>query len=121
VLEVGEHDGGFGDIADAVGAGGDVLQDAPAAHRQGEAAFAERPHRAAERVGGAVVPAEAAPIGGLLERDMDPDTGAVAVVAGVGGRQGLGRTTSYRGFTHMSCTATSSARRRQRRTASHAT
>jgi hypothetical protein len=89
VLEVGEHDGGFGDIADAVGAGGDVLQDAPAAHRQGEAAFAERPHRAAERVGGAVVPAEAAPIGGLLERDMDADADADAVVAGVG--VGVGR------------------------------
>jgi hypothetical protein len=65
VLELGEHEGGFHDIADAAGTGGDVLQDAPAAHQQGEATFAERPHRAEQLVVGAVVHAEPAPFGGL--------------------------------------------------------
>lgn len=57
-----------------------MLQDAPAAHQQGEAAFAERPHRAEQLALDAVVHAEPAPIGGLLERDVDPG----AVVARVG-------------------------------------
>ena len=39
MLELGEHEGGFHDIADAAGTGGDVLQDAPAAHQQGEWPF----------------------------------------------------------------------------------
>jgi hypothetical protein len=41
VFEVGEYQGGFGDGADSVGAGGDVLEGAPAADEQGEAPFAE--------------------------------------------------------------------------------
>jgi len=41
VLEVGEREGGFRDIADAAGTDDDVPQDAPATHQQGEAAFAE--------------------------------------------------------------------------------
>ena len=57
-----------------------------AAHQQGEAAFAERPHRAEQLVVAAVVHAEAAPIGGLLERDVDPDAGAVVAGAGRVGR-----------------------------------
>ena len=38
---MGEHEGGFRDVADAAGTDGDVPQDAPATHQQGEAAFAE--------------------------------------------------------------------------------
>ena len=72
MLEMGEHEGGFRDVADAAGAGGGVPQNAPAAYQQGEAAFAECPHHAQQLVVGAVVHAEAASVGGLLERDMDP-------------------------------------------------
>jgi hypothetical protein len=37
---MGEHEGGFRELTDAARAGGDVLQDAPAADEEGEAAFA---------------------------------------------------------------------------------
>ena len=50
---MGEHEGGFRELADAPGAGGDVLQDTPAADEQGEAAFAEGAHRAQQLVVGA--------------------------------------------------------------------
>jgi hypothetical protein len=45
MFEVGEDEGGFGDVADLLGAGGDVLQDAPACGQQREAAFAETAQR----------------------------------------------------------------------------
>jgi hypothetical protein len=40
VLEMGENEGGVGEIADSAGTGGGVLQHPLAAHEQGEAAFA---------------------------------------------------------------------------------
>src|SRR5215469_7230588 len=40
---MGEHEGGFRDVADAAGTDRDVAQDAPATHQQGEAAFVEGP------------------------------------------------------------------------------
>ena len=40
VLEMGEDERGTGDVADLAGAGGDVLQGAPAAGEQRESAFA---------------------------------------------------------------------------------
>src|SRR5215469_5654031 len=58
---MGEHEGGFRDVADAAGTDRDVAQDAPATHQQGEAAFAEGPHRAEQLVAGAVVYAEPTP------------------------------------------------------------
>jgi len=41
VLEMGEDERGPGDVADLAGAGGDVLQGAPAAGEQRESAFAQ--------------------------------------------------------------------------------
>lgn len=41
MFDVGEDEGGFGEVADGVRAGGDVLENPPAAGEQGEAAFAE--------------------------------------------------------------------------------
>ena len=41
MLEMGEDEGGAGDVADFAGACGDVLEGAPAADEQGEPAFAE--------------------------------------------------------------------------------
>ena len=41
MLEMGEDEGGAGDVADFAGACGDVLEGAPAAEEQGEPAFAE--------------------------------------------------------------------------------
>jgi hypothetical protein len=40
MLEMGEDERGTGDVADLAGAGGDVLQGAPAAGEQRESAFA---------------------------------------------------------------------------------
>ncbi len=41
MLEVGEDEGGAGDVADLAGAGGDVLGGAPALGEQGEPALAQ--------------------------------------------------------------------------------
>jgi len=41
VLEVGEYEGRLGDLADLVGADGDVLEGAPPPGEQGEAALAQ--------------------------------------------------------------------------------
>jgi hypothetical protein len=41
VLEMGEDEGGAGDVADLAGAGGDVAEGAPPAGEQGEPAFAQ--------------------------------------------------------------------------------
>ena len=40
VLEMGKQQRCFGEVADPAGAGGDVLEDAPAADQRREAAFA---------------------------------------------------------------------------------
>ena len=44
VFEMGKHQGGVGDVADLLGAGGDVLQYPPALTEQGEATFADASH-----------------------------------------------------------------------------
>lgn len=75
-----EHEGGFRDIADAAGTGGDVPQDAPAAHQQGEAAFAERLHRA-ERLSPMITLNLRGPIPIVLRRENPLRTGLVAVDA----------------------------------------
>jgi hypothetical protein len=71
-------------LADTARAGGDVLQETPAAHEQGEAAFTEGAHGPQQLVVGAVVHSQAAPVGGLGERDVDSDAGAL--IAGAGQR-----------------------------------
>src|SRR5215468_3648810 len=79
---MGEDECGAGDVADFAGAGGDVLEGAPALVEQGEPAFAEAAQGALDGVAGAGVDIEVPPAGGLFDRDMDADAGAV--VAGVG-------------------------------------
>ena len=61
---MGEDERGAGDVADLAGAGGDVLQGAPAAGEQGEPAFAEAAQRAENRVAGACADIEFPPICG---------------------------------------------------------
>jgi len=63
---MGGDEGGPGDIAGLAGAGGDVLQGAPAAGEQREPAFAQVAQRAEQRVAGAGADIEVPPVGGLL-------------------------------------------------------
>src|SRR5579859_7301890 len=78
---MGEDEGGAGDVADFAGAGGDVLEGAPALVEQGEPAFAQAAKRALDGVAGAGVNIEVPAVGGLVDGDVDADSGAV--VAGV--------------------------------------
>ena len=50
VLEMGEDECGAGNVADLAGAGGDVLESAPALGEQGEPAFAEAAQGALEGI-----------------------------------------------------------------------
>src|SRR5207245_6889792 len=52
---MGEDEGGAGDAADFAGAGGDVLEGAPALVEQGEPAFAEAAQGTLDGVAGAVI------------------------------------------------------------------
>ena len=87
---MGEDERGAGDVADLAGAGGDVLQGAPAAGEQRESAFAQAAQGALEGVAGAGADIEFPPVCGLLGGDVDAD--ACAVIAGVsqGGQPGGG-------------------------------
>lgn len=85
-----EDECGAGDVADFAGAGGDVLEDAPAAFEQGEPAFAEAAQAAVEAVVGAVVDAEGLAVGGVLDGCEDADSGAFVAAVGQGGKS-LGR------------------------------
>ena len=60
-----------------LGAGGDVPQGAPAAGEQGEPAFAQAAHRALDGIAGAGVDMQFPPAGGLFDRDVDTDAGAL--------------------------------------------
>jgi hypothetical protein len=77
VLELGEDEGGAGDVADFAGAGGDVLEGAPALIEQGEPAFAEAAQGPLEGVSGAGADIEFPAVGGLFDGDVDADSGAV--------------------------------------------
>jgi hypothetical protein len=66
VLEMGEDERGAGDVADFAGAGGDVLEGAPAAGEQGEPAFAQAPQRALDRIAGAAIDIQSRPPVGCL-------------------------------------------------------
>ena len=58
MLEVGEYEGRLGYWGGLAGAGGDVLEGAPALAEQGESAFAEAAKGSLERVPGAVAKVE---------------------------------------------------------------
>ena len=55
---MGQDQGGSGDVADLAGAGGDVLEGAPAAREQGEPAFPQAAQRAEQGVAGAGIDIE---------------------------------------------------------------
>jgi hypothetical protein len=63
---MGEDKCGFDDVADLAGAGGGVVEGAPAAGEEDEAAFARAAQAAAQGVVGAVVHVEDLVTGGLL-------------------------------------------------------
>src|SRR5207237_241749 len=67
---MGEDEGGAGDVADFAGAGGDVLEGAPALVEQGEPSFAQAAQRALDGVAGAGADIEIPPICGLYHRSM---------------------------------------------------
>ena len=93
---MGEDECGAGYVAGFAGAGGDVLEGAPALGEQGEPAFAEAAQGAQEGIAGAGGDIEFPSAGGLLDRDLDADAGAV--VAGVGqGGQSARRPSTARG------------------------
>src|SRR6266702_2874949 len=90
VFEMGEDEGGAGDAADFAGAGGDVLEGAPALAEQGEPAFAEAAQGALDGVAGAGVNIEVAAICGLFDGYVDAYSGAVVARVGQGGQSGGG-------------------------------
>src|SRR5690242_6395937 len=79
---MGEDEGGAGDVTDFAGAGGDVLEGAPALVEQGEPAFAQAAQGPLEGVAGAGIDVKFAAAGGLFDGDENANAGAV--VAGVG-------------------------------------
>jgi len=83
---MGEDERGAGDVADFAGAGGDVLEGAPAAGEQGEAAFARAAQRALDGVAGAVADVEFPPAGRLFDRNVHADARAVISQVGQGGQ-----------------------------------
>ena len=87
---MGEDEGGAGDVTDFAGAGGDVLEGAPALGEQGEPAFAQAAQRALESVAGAGIDIEFAPVCGLFDGDVDAYSGAVVAGVGQGGQPGGG-------------------------------
>src|SRR6266513_2563808 len=87
---MGEDEGGAGDGADFAGAGGDVLEGAPALVEQGEPAFAQAAQGPLEGVAGAVIDVKFAAAGGLFDGDEDADSGAVVAGVGQGGQSGGG-------------------------------
>ena len=87
---MGEDECGAGNVADLAGAGGDVLKSAPALGEQGEPAFAEAAQGALEGIAGAGANIEFPSAGGLLDRDMNADAGAVVAGVGQGGQVSRG-------------------------------
>ena len=64
---MGEDEGGAGDVADFAGAGGDVLQGAPAAGEQGEPAFAQAAQGTLDGIAGPGIDIELPPASGLFD------------------------------------------------------
>jgi hypothetical protein len=84
VLELGEDEGGAGDLGDVPRAGGDVLEEGPALGEQGEPSFSLEAQASEQGVRGAGVDVGLLVSGGALDGDVDADSGAL--VAGVGQR-----------------------------------
>ena len=68
---MGEDEGGAGDVADLAGAGGDVLEGAPALAEQGEPAFAQAAQRPLDGVAGAGIDIQFPAVCGLFDGDVD--------------------------------------------------
>jgi len=68
---MGQDECGAGDVADFAGAGGDVLEGAPALVEQGEPAFAEAAQGTLDGVAGAGVDIKVPAVWGLFDRDED--------------------------------------------------
>src|SRR6266536_942047 len=85
-----EDECGAGDVADFAGAGGDVLEGAPALVEQGEPAFAQAAQGSLEGVAGAGIDIQFPPVGGLFDGHVDADSGAVVAGVGQGGQSGGG-------------------------------
>src|SRR5439155_15022695 len=81
---------GTDDVADLAGAGGDVLEGAPAAGEQGEAAFALAAQRPLDGVAGASADVEFPAAGRLFHRNVHADARAVISQVGQGGQAGGG-------------------------------
>ena len=64
---MGADEGGAGDVADLAGAGGDVLEGAPALGEQGEPAFSQAAQRPEYGVAGAGADIEFLPAGWLVD------------------------------------------------------
>src|SRR5208282_5721526 len=92
VLEMGEDECGAGDVADFAGAGGDVLEGAPALGEQGEPAFPEAAQGPLEGVAGAGADIEFPPVSRLFDGHVDADPGAVVAGVGQGGQSARGGT-----------------------------
>ena len=87
---MGEDEGCAGDVAGFAGAGGDVLEGAPALVEQGEPAFAQAAQGALEGVAGAGIDIQSLSAGGLFDGNQDANAGAVVAGAGQGGQSGGG-------------------------------
>src|SRR5215469_18573661 len=87
---MGQDERGADDDTDLAGAGGDVLEGAPAAGEQGESALAQAAQGTEQRIAGAGIDVQLAPAGGLPDRDMDADARAVVSGVGQGGEPGRG-------------------------------
>jgi hypothetical protein len=96
---MGQDERRAGDVADFAGAGGDVLEGAPALVEQGEPAFAQAAQGPLDGVAGAGVDIEVLGAGGLFDRNQDADAGAVVAEVSKGGQVsgGAGRGRAGRG------------------------
>src|SRR6266536_4065421 len=97
---MGEDQCRFDEGADFAGAGGGVLQGAPALGEESEAAFSAAARRSQQQVVGPVVDGQGLAVGGLLDRGVHAV--ACAFVAGVGqGRQVEVRGRPVQGAEHI--------------------
>ena len=83
---MGEDECGAGDVADLAGAGGDVLEGAPAAGEQGEPAFSQAAQGALDCVAGAGIDVEFPRAGRLFDGYMNADADAVVTGSAKVGR-----------------------------------
>src|SRR5258706_14930992 len=88
---MGQDECGAGDVADLARTGGDVLEGAPAAGKQGKSAFTQAAQRTQDGVAGAGIDVKFPASGRLLDRDEDAQAGAVVAGISEGGQAGRGR------------------------------